>query len=160
VQNPVASTQGTVSLTSCTVTTVSAYSGSGTGAGGAFYLDTVRLSLFQLDTVTITGASAELNGGVIYVGRMPGQIVIRTSSFTDFIVDKDHYGSFLYSGFETAVTIKVSISTFTCSSTATAALAAAAILASTATRAGAFYVKGSVPGVTSIGNTFTSCVQC
>lgn len=87
VQNPVASTQGTVTLTSCTVTTVSAYSGSGTGAGGAFYLDTVRVSSFKLDTVTINGASAELNGGVIYVGRMPGQILITKSSFTDFIVD-------------------------------------------------------------------------
>ena len=76
VSNPLSGTQGTIQISHCTVNNLSAFSGSQTGEGGEFYLDTVRISLFSLNAVTITGSTAELNGGIIFVGKMPGAISI------------------------------------------------------------------------------------
>ena len=52
-------------------------------------MDTVRISLFSLNAVTITDSTAELNGGIIFVGKMPGAISITASTFTDFSVNSD-----------------------------------------------------------------------
>ena len=122
---------------------MSAFSGSQTGEGGAFYLDTVRISLFSLNAVTITGSTAELNGGIIFVGKMPGAISITASTFTDFSVSSDQLGSLLYSETESAVSLTLNHSTFTCSSIYNPDLALLAVSTSTSKRAGAIYLEGS-----------------
>jgi hypothetical protein len=82
-----------------------------------FYLDTVRLENFSLEDVTVTDTRAELDGGMIFVGKMPGTINITDSTFSNFWVAETRTGSFLHSATENSLRILLSRNAFICNST-------------------------------------------
>jgi hypothetical protein len=67
--NPTIAIKGSVTITGCKFTTQSASQSLSptVGVGGAFYFDTVQLSIFTLDNCDVVSSTAKTNGGVYYV---------------------------------------------------------------------------------------------
>jgi hypothetical protein len=103
-------------MDSCKIDDISALSGIDQGIGGAIYFDTVRVSTFSMNNITINNARAEKDGGIFYVQKMKGSIILTKSKFIDFKVSDTQLGSFFYSGSETEVLLSISDTDVKCSS--------------------------------------------
>ena len=102
-----------------------------------------------------------MNGGVIYVGQMPGKVIINQGcTINDFAVSASQLGSFFYSGSEPQVALVISNSFITCTSIFLSINMVNAIAKQTAVMAGAIYMQNSVPGITSTSNYYSNCYQC
>ncbi|TNV88247.1 hypothetical protein FGO68_gene13755 [Halteria grandinella] len=160
LQNPNTGAQGTITISSSIIDDTKAISGIDEGVGGAIHFDTIRISAFNMENVTITKAYAEKDGGVFYVSKMKGTISLIKSKFIEFKVSQTQLGSFFYSGTETDVKLLISESFIKCSNVFTEVEADTAVENKVALRAGAIYMESSILGIVSDKVEYYNCYQC
>lgn len=114
--NPLPGPQGTITFESSTINNVKASSGGlMQGSGGAFYMNSNRVSLLALKKMQISNVQADMHGGVIYVDQMNGEVqIIDGSTIEEFKVSPQQKGSLFHSGNERNIKLTIKNSYIKC----------------------------------------------
>jgi|LauGreDrversion4_2_1035121.scaffolds.fasta_scaffold52934_1 hypothetical protein len=89
------------------------------GSGGVFYFDTVQLSKLTLSSSLIDGSTSKSHGGVIFVNKMTGEILIDSNTIIEnFMVEPTMRGSLFYSSTEKNIKLTILSSTIICDTAA------------------------------------------
>eukprot|EP00347_Sterkiella_histriomuscorum_P016469 403353061 len=131
----------------------------GEGQGGAFYLSSQHIEVFNLIAVEMIGSYSSEQGGIVYIDVLNGTLNILNSNFTNFSAPSTGQGSMIYS-VATDTLLIMQNNNIQCRPAIDNTAIQYALGNLTSKHSGAVYFKNSIKGLYSTSNTFMFCFEC